>query len=69
MPREFTPKVITAHARREGDVVYLKEDDSWTRQRAEAEILTDEADADLRLLSAQSRASGVTGAYLAEMAS
>lgn len=67
MPHEFTPKIITAHARRGGDVVYLKEDDSWTRHLAEAEVLTDEADADLRLLSAQSRASGVTDAYLAEM--
>jgi hypothetical protein len=68
MPREFTPKVITANALLEGDVVYLTEEDHWTRDLAEAEILTDEADAELRLLTAQGRASEVVGAYLAEMA-
>ncbi|MFX0544520.1 DUF2849 domain-containing protein [Roseovarius sp. S1116L3] len=65
--REFTPKVITANALLEGDVVYLTEADTWTRQLSEAEILTDEADADLRLLTAQARAREVVGAYLAEM--
>jgi len=67
MAREFTPKVITANALLEGDVVYLTEGDHWTRTLAEAEILMDEADAELRLLLAQSRASQVVGAYLADM--
>lgn len=67
MAREFTPKVITANALLEGDVVYLTEGDHWTRNLAEAEILMDEADAELRLLMAQSRASQVVGAYLADM--
>lgn len=67
MAREFTPKVITANALLEGDVVYLTEGDHWTRNLAEAEILMDEADAELRLLLAQSRASQVVGAYLADM--
>ncbi|MFX0540268.1 DUF2849 domain-containing protein [Roseovarius sp. S4756] len=69
MPRDFTPKVITANALLEGDVVYLTEADTWTRDLAEAEILTDEADAELRLLTAQGRAREVVGAYLAEVAS
>ncbi|WP_281967882.1 DUF2849 domain-containing protein [Roseovarius nanhaiticus] len=68
MPREFTPKVVTANALLEGDVVYMTEADTWTRHLSEAEILTDEADADLRLLSAQGRASEVVGAYLADVA-
>jgi len=67
MPREFTPKVVTANALLEGDVVYLAEDDSWTRHLPEAEVLTDEADAELRLLAAQGRASVVVGAYLADV--
>jgi hypothetical protein len=65
MPREFTAKVITANALLEGDVVYLTVDDNWTRDLSAAEVLTDEADADLRLLMAQGRASDVVGAYLA----
>ncbi len=67
MPREFTPKIITANALLEGDVVYLTETDSWTRHLAEADILTDEADADLRLLIAQGRAAEVVGVYLANV--
>lgn len=67
MPRDFTPKIITANALLEGDVVYLTEGDDWTRNLAEAEILTDEADADLRLLTAQARASQVVGAYLIDI--
>ncbi len=67
MPREFTPKVITANALLEGDVVYLTENDDWTRHLTEAAILTEEADADLRLLMAQGRAAEVVGAYLADV--
>lgn len=67
MARDFTPKVVTANALIEGDVVYLTADDRWTRDLAEAELLTDEAEADYRLLQAQARAGEVVGAYLAEM--
>lgn len=64
MPREFTPKVITANALSEGAAVYLTEHDVWTPNPGEAEILTDEADAELRLLIAQARASTVVNARL-----
>ncbi len=67
MSREFTPKVITANALIEGDVVYLTADDLWSRDLSEAEVLTDEADADLRLLQAQARAGEIVGAYLADV--
>ena len=67
MPRDFTPKVVTANALIEGDVVYLTVDDQWTRHLSEAEVLTDEADADYRLLQAQARAGEIVGAYLADM--
>ena len=39
MAREFTPKVVTANALIEGDVVYLTADDRWTRNHAEAELI------------------------------
>ncbi|MEI4231518.1 DUF2849 domain-containing protein [Roseovarius sp. D22-M7] len=67
MPREFTPKVVTANALLEGDVVYLTADDLWSRHLTEAEILTDEADAQYRLLQAQARSAEVVGAYLADV--
>jgi len=67
MPRAFTPKVVTANALLEGDVVYLTNANTWTRQLKEAALLNDEADADLRLLQAQAQTGSVVGAYLADM--
>lgn len=66
MPRIFTPKVVTANALLSGDAVWLTEDDRWSGDIAEAELLTDEAHAELRLLEAQARQSEIAGAYLAE---
>ena len=40
MDRVFTPKVVTANALLEGDAVWLTEDDRWTRNMAEAELIT-----------------------------
>jgi len=67
MPRAFTPKVVTANALLEGDVVYLTADDRWSRNLSEAELITDEAVAELRLLDAERRQSEVVGPYLADM--
>ena len=67
MPRAFTPKVVTANDLLEGDVVYLTVDDTWTRDLSQAELLTDEAHADLRLIEASRQGNIVVGAYLAEM--
>ncbi|MEL6681393.1 MAG: DUF2849 domain-containing protein [Pseudomonadota bacterium] len=66
MPRTFTPKVVTANALLEGDAVWLTEDNNWTRDMAKAELMTDEAHADLRLLEAQARVDEIAGAYLAD---
>lgn len=66
MSRAFTPKVVTANALIEGDVVYLAADDRWTRDHAEAELIEDEAHAQLRLLKADHQRDRVVGAYLAD---
>ncbi len=66
MSRAFTPKVVTANALVEGDVVWLTADDRWTRDMAEAELIEDEAHAAIRLLDAQSQPRIVVGAYLAD---
>lgn len=65
MSRSFTPKVITANDLLAGDVIYLTADDQWTRQHTQAELIDDEAHAQLRLLDA-SRAKNAVGAYLAD---
>ena len=67
MPKPFTPKVITANALLEGDVIYMSAQ-GWTRDLAQAEILTDEADADLRLIEASAQVNEVVGVYLADAA-
>jgi len=67
MSRPFTPKVVTANALLEGNVVYLTAEDSWTGQMCMAELLTDEAHAQLRLLDAEQRSNEVDGVYLAEV--
>ncbi|SDY27943.1 DUF2849 domain-containing protein [Citreimonas salinaria] len=67
MARPFTPKVVTGNALLEGDVIYLTEDDTWTRDLSQAEVLTDEAHAQVRLLEAQGRPSEIVGAYLADV--
>jgi len=67
MPREFTPKVVTANHLIEGDVVYLTESDDWTRHLSEAEVITDEAHAQLRQLQAEAETETVVGVYLADV--
>ncbi|MDR9394164.1 DUF2849 domain-containing protein [Roseovarius sp. SYSU LYC5161] len=66
MPKPFTPKVVTANALIEGDVVYLTADDRWTRRLDEAELITDADHAKLRLLMAEGQPGTVVGAYLAD---
>ena len=67
MPKPFTPKVVTANALLEGDVIYLAADDRWTRDLRKAEVLTDEAHAQLRLVEARQRAPEAVGVYLADV--
>ncbi|MDJ0629133.1 MAG: DUF2849 domain-containing protein [Rhodobacter sp.] len=66
MTRAFTPQVVTANALLDGDVVYQTADDRWTRSIAEAELIEDEAHAQIRLLDAEAQQDRVVGAYLAD---
>jgi len=67
MAKAFTPKVVSANHLLAGDVIYQTAA-GWTRRLEEAEILTDEADADLRLIEASQQVDEVVGAYLADVA-
>ena len=66
MSRRFTPKVVTGNRLLEGDAVWLTADDRWSPRIEEAELIEDEAHADLRLLHAASQGHVVVGAYLAD---
>ncbi len=65
MARKFTSKIVTANDLLEGDVVYLTADDRWSRRHKDAELLTDEAHATIRLLDAELQTDTIVGAYLA----
>ena len=65
MSRAFTPKIVTANALLEGDVIYLTADDRWSRDLSQAELIDDEAHAQLRLLDAEC-SKNIVGAYLAD---
>ncbi|MDR5653781.1 DUF2849 domain-containing protein [Ruixingdingia sedimenti] len=62
----FTPKVVTANDLREGVSVWLTPDDRWSRDMHEAELIEDEAHAQLRLLFAAAQTGVVVGPYLAD---
>jgi hypothetical protein len=62
----FTPKIVTANRLREGDVVYLTATDLWSPFHHEAELIEDEAHAQMRLLHAAAQRLIVVGAYLAD---
>ncbi|MBP1805933.1 DUF2849 domain-containing protein [Rubellimicrobium aerolatum] len=66
MSRRFTPKVVSANHLLEGDAVWLTEDDRWTRDMAEAELIEDEAHAAIRLLFAKGQPGVVVGAELVD---
>lgn len=66
MSRSFSPKIVTANDLREGDVVYLTESDDWSRDHHDAELIEDEAHADIRLIHAEQQGKIVVGAYLAD---
>ncbi|MEL7097897.1 MAG: DUF2849 domain-containing protein [Pseudomonadota bacterium] len=66
MPKPFKPSVVTANDLLKGDVIYQTAT-GWTRKIDEAEILTDEADAQLRLVEASQQTGQIVGAYLAEV--
>ena len=66
MSRAFTAKVVTANDLRLGDVIYLTADDRWSRLHSEAELIEDEAHAQMRLLFAAAQRAVVVGPYLAD---
>lgn len=66
MSRRYTPQVVTANRLREGDVVYQTFDNRWSPLHHEAELIEDEANAQLRLLHAAGQKLLIVSAYLAD---
>ena len=66
MSREISPKVVTANRLMEGDAVWLTASGEWSGDIHDAELITDEGTATLRLLDADTQAHVIAGAYLAD---
>lgn len=66
MPRTFTPKVVTANRLLQGDAVWLTANGHWSANIKDAELITDEGTAELRLLDVATQAHIIAGAYLAD---
>ena len=64
MPRPIFDQIITANALLEGDVVYFTATDTWTRDIQQAEVFSDEAIAQVRLIDAMAQSNVIVGAYL-----
>jgi hypothetical protein len=68
MPKDFTPKVVTANRLMEGDAVWLTAKGYWSSDIHDAEFITDEGTANLRMLDTETQAHLIAGAYLADAA-
>lgn len=66
MSRQFTPKIVTANDLLQGDVIYLTEDDRWSRDHRDAELIEDEAHAEIRLIFASQQTGRAVDVFLAE---
>ena len=64
MPRPIFDQIITANDLLEGDVVYFTAAATWSRDSQKAEVFSDEAIAQVRLIEAMAQAHIVVGAYL-----
>ena len=64
MPRPNFDQIITANDLLEGDVVYFTAAATWSRDIQKAEVFSDEAIAQVRLIEAMAQANIIVGAYL-----
>lgn len=65
MPRPFTPKVITANALLDGDVIYLAADGTWVHYLKDAVLFTKQEGAEAKLAEV-AQDGMIVGAYLAD---
>lgn len=64
MPRPFVPKILTANALLEGDVIYMASNGAWVRDYKSAHLFTTEDEAQDSLKNAEAQSDKVVGAYL-----
>lgn len=63
MARKFVPQIITANDLFEGDVIYLTQTGSWSRDIADAHIANSPEQVETMLETTKSQAGQIVGAY------
>ncbi|MEM9852151.1 MAG: DUF2849 domain-containing protein [Pseudomonadota bacterium] len=66
MPKKFTPKVLTANALLEGDVIYWSPKGDWVGRFEDAAYFDDESAATDALAQAETQQDRIVGPYLAD---
>ncbi|MBM9594183.1 DUF2849 domain-containing protein [Roseitranquillus sediminis] len=66
MAKKFKTSIVTANDLLTGDVVYLTAAGDWSLRHGDAELLTEEAQAQTLLRAAEEQYDQVVGPYLAE---
>jgi hypothetical protein len=67
MSRPFSPKIITANALIDGDVIYLTDSNTWSGDLQHARVFTDEDSANAHLSQAAAQTACAVGVYLVDI--
>lgn len=67
MSRPFSPKIITANALIDGDVIYLTDTNTWSGDLQHARVFTDEDSANAHLSHAAAQTAYAVGVYLVDI--
>ncbi len=67
MSRPFSPKIITANALIDGDVIYLTDSNTWSGDLQHARVFTDEDSANAHLSQAAAQTARTVGVYLVDI--
>ena len=67
MSRPFSPKIITANALIDGDVIYLTDSNTWSGDLQHARVITDEDSANAHLSQAAAQTARTVGVYLVDI--
>ncbi len=67
MSRPFSPKIVTANALIDGDVIYLTDSNTWSGDLQHARVFTDEDSANAHLSQAAAQTARTVGVYLVDI--
>lgn len=67
MPKHKHPQIVTANDLHEGDVIYMTQSGTWSRDHGEAAVAHDAEHGERLLAAANAQPGEIVGAYLADV--